>query len=589
MARTLKSVDAVVVGMGWTGSIMARELTKVGLNVVGLERGKHRSPAEDFVLPGIRDELKYRLRTELMLDTAVETLTMRNSPSETALPMRRWDTFPLGDGLGGAGSHWNGITWRFSPSEFVLASHLAERYGKNAIPADMPLQDWGVTYEDLEPHYDRFEKLCGTSGKAGNLRGQIVEGGNPFEGARSDEYPNKPLIMSQAGMILMRGAKNLGLHAFPTPASNSSAPYVNPEGLTIGQCQYCGHCELFGCESNAKASPNVCILPALLADQRFELRTQAYVKSLVYDKPAKKVRGVTYIDRLTGEEIEQPADLVVLCAYPFNNVLLLLTAGIGEAYDPQSGNGVVGKNYCYQTTSGVQIFVEEEVNPFIGTGVSPAAVDDFQGDNFDHGGLGFFGGGYISPSVSGGRPIQVRAVPPGTPRWGSAWKEATAQWYNHTFPLTVHGTSYAHRNNYLDLDPTYRDAIGRPLVRMTFNYPDNDKKMSVYLTNKAVEIAKAANAKIVGAPQPRTTNFGAQPGGASHHTGGAIMGADPTTSVINRYLQSWEVSNLFVMGGAAFPQNAGHNPTGTIGALAYWSAHAITAQYLKSPGPLIQA
>src|SRR5580704_5490413 len=192
MARTLKSVDAVVVGMGWTGSIMARELTKAGLNVVGLERGKHRSPAEDFVLPGIRDELKYRLRTELMLDTAVETLTMRNSPSETALPMRRWDTFPLGDGLGGAGSHWNGITWRFSPSEFVLASHLAERYGKGAIPADMPLQDWGVTYEDLEPHYDRFEKLCGTSGKAGNMRGQIVEGGNPFEGARSDEYPNKP-------------------------------------------------------------------------------------------------------------------------------------------------------------------------------------------------------------------------------------------------------------------------------------------------------------------------------------------------------------------------------------------------------------
>jgi gluconate 2-dehydrogenase alpha chain len=66
-----------------------------------------------------------------------------------------------------------------------------------------------------------------------------------------------------------------------------------------------------------------------------------------------------------------------------------------------------------------------------------------------------------------------------------------------------------------------------------------------------------------------------------------FMGTDPTTSAVNRYLQNWEASNLFVMGGATFPQNAGHNPTGTIGALTYWSAEAITTQYLKSPGPLV--
>ena len=94
MAKTLKAVDAVMVGMGWSGSIMARELTKAGLTVVGLERGADRSPREDFALPRIRDELKYRLRYELMLDTAVETHTFRNSPSELALPMRRWERAP---------------------------------------------------------------------------------------------------------------------------------------------------------------------------------------------------------------------------------------------------------------------------------------------------------------------------------------------------------------------------------------------------------------------------------------------------------------------------------------------------------------
>ena len=244
-----------MVGMGWSGSIMARELTKAGLTVVGLERGADRLPHEDFALPRIRDELKYRLRLELMLDTAVETHSFRNNPSELALPMRRWEVPPLGDGVGGAGAHWNGVTWRFSPSEFVLRSHLTARYGRNAIPEDMTIQDWGITYDDLEPHYDRFEKLCGTSGKAGNLRGQTIEGGNVFEGPRNNDYPNKPLIMAQAGLIFTKAAQSLGHHPFPTPASNSSAPYTNPEGLTIGQCQYCGHCEFFGCEANAKASP----------------------------------------------------------------------------------------------------------------------------------------------------------------------------------------------------------------------------------------------------------------------------------------------------------------------------------------------
>jgi gluconate 2-dehydrogenase alpha chain len=75
----------------------------------------------------------------------------------------------------------------------------------------------------------------------------------------------------------------------------------------------------------------------------------------------------------------------------------------------------------------------------------------------------------------------------------------------------------------------------------------------------------------------------------THVCGGAIMGADRSTSAINRYLQSWDVPNLFVMGASAFPQNPGYNPTGTVCALAYWSAAAIRSQYLKNPGPLVDA
>jgi gluconate 2-dehydrogenase alpha chain len=88
---------------------------------------------------------------------------------------------------------------------------------------------------------------------------------------------------------------------------------------------------------------------------------------------------------------------------------------------------------------------------------------------------------------------------------------------------------------------------------------------------------------------PRTGSWSVVPYQTTHNTGGTIAGDNPRNSVINKYLQSWDVSNLFIMGSGAFPQNAGYNPTGTVAALAYYSAQAIKEQYLKRPGPLVQS
>ena len=591
MARTMKSVDAVMVGMGWTGSIMARELTKAGLTVVGLERGVDKSPREDFALPRIRDELKYRVRQDLMLDTSIETHMLRNSPSEQALPMRKWDVPPVGDGLGGAGAHWNGVTWRLLPTDHNLRSHIENRYGSNAIPAEMTIEDFPVSYDELEPYYDRFEKLLGISGKAGNLRGQKIDGGNVFEGPRQNEYPNKPLAMSMAGAIMDKAARELGYHPFRAPAANMSSAYTNPEGVTLGACEYCGHCERFGCEANAKSSPQSCILPVLLADDRFELRAHSYVKELVYDKQGKKVKAVRYVDTRSGEEYEQPAGVVILGAYVFNNALLMMQAGIGEQYDPVTGKGALGRNYCYQVSgNNVTVFFEDKIiNPFMAAGASFGMnIDDFNGDNFDHSGLGFFGGAWISAGTSNGRPIQTRPVPPGTPRWGREWKKATAKWYNHAFGIGASGCNYAHRENYLDLDPTYRDALGRPLVRMTYNFHENDYKLADYIGGVLGKIARAMNPTAMSSPAVRRGNYNVVPYQSTHNTGGTITGANPKTSVVNRYLQAWEADNLFVMGASVFPQNASYNPTGLVGALAYYAAEAITTRYIKSPGPLVQ-
>jgi gluconate 2-dehydrogenase alpha chain len=216
-------------------------------------------------------------------------------------------------------------------------------------------------------------------------------------------------------------------------------------------------------------------------------------------------------------------------------------------------------------------------------------MDDFNADNFDHGGLGFVGGAIISCGHGDGRPIAYRPTPPRTPRWGSAWKSATAKWYQHALNVSLSGSNYPNRNNYLSLDPTFKDQLGRPLVRMTYNFVENDFKLSEYCAAIAVKIGKAMNPTIMADPRVRRGDYDIVPYQSTHNTGGTIMGADPKSSAVNRYLQSWDADNLFVMGASTFPHQVAYNPTGPVGALTYWAAEAITTKYLKSPGPLVHA
>jgi len=264
MARRLPRKDAVIIGLGWTGSIHAQELTDAGLDVVAIERGPWRDTATDFPISYAQDELRYRLQHQLFLQPAQTSVTFRNNASQTALPVRNWGAFMLGNGVGGGGLHWNAETFRFLPSDFVARSHLTQRYGEKFLPEDMTIQDWSVTYDDLEPHYDQFEYLCGTSGTAGNINGTIKEGGNPFEGQRSRPYPTPAMKQGYGHALFAEAAKQLGYKPYPQPSGNLSQSYTNPLGVTLGQCTFCGFCEWFGCANYSKASPQTTILPVLL-------------------------------------------------------------------------------------------------------------------------------------------------------------------------------------------------------------------------------------------------------------------------------------------------------------------------------------
>jgi gluconate 2-dehydrogenase alpha chain len=589
VATRLKEVDAVILGMGMVGTMLARELTRAGLKVVALERGEPRATVPDFQGPAMHDELRFSVRKAMMFDTARETFTFRNNAAQTALPIRRLQSFLPGSGVGGSMAHWNGQTFRFTDWDFRMRSMTEQRYGRGFIPADMTIQDWGIGAAELEPWFDRFEYLLGTSGKAGNIKGRKLEGGNPFEDARSRDYPTPAQKEPYGSALFRKAAATLGYHPFPQPSSNLSQPYTNPEGLQLKTCMFCGYCERYGCEHYAKSSPQTILLPVVLADRNFTLRTHCQVLRVNLDSTRKRAVSVTYADA-QRREVEQPARLVIVAMYALNDARLMLLSGIGAPYDPATGKGVVGRNYAYQTTSAVQVFYDESVyiNPFMRSGANGTLISDFAGDNFDHGPHGFVGGAYIGEIMTNGRPIEFHPTPPGTPGWGSEWKRAVVRHYNHTSVLNVHGGSTAMRGNYLDLDPTYKDEWGLPLLRITFDFPENDLKMSAYCTDKALAIGRAMGGRQV-AGSPRKAPYTTTQYQTTHNTGGAIMGADPATSAVNPFLQSWDVHNVFVIGASAYPQNGSYNPTDTLGALAYRSADAIVGRYLKSPGPLVPA
>jgi len=181
----LKPVDVAIVGGGWTGLAMAKELvTRTSVSVVALERGGPRGLA-DYAMD--MDELDYNIRLRMMQNIAEETITHRHSLKDAAVPVRQYGSFHPGTGVGGAGEHWTGMCFRFLPSVFTLRTHLTEKPGAAKLPPELAVKDWGVTYDQLEPHYWYAERMMGVSGKAGNLRGKLIEGGNIFESPRSHE------------------------------------------------------------------------------------------------------------------------------------------------------------------------------------------------------------------------------------------------------------------------------------------------------------------------------------------------------------------------------------------------------------------
>ncbi|WP_156857354.1 GMC family oxidoreductase [Oceanobacillus sp. AG] len=573
MAIKLDKVDVVVVGTGWSGGIVSAELAKAGYKVVGLERGKEKT-VNDYL--GSKDELRFTQRYDMMQDLSKETITSRSEMDEEAQPVRTQAEMMVGNDVGGGSAHWAGCTFRNNPFDFEVYTKTVEKFGKDKIPEGMTLQDWGITYDEFEKYYDRFEKTAGTSGEE-----------DPLGPPRSNPYPNPPLKSSPAINLFKEAAENLGYHPYMIPAGNMSEAYENPDGEKLSQCQFCSYCSHFGCDFGAKSDPVVTVIPTAQKTGNYELRPHSYARRVLHN--GKKATGIMYVDMKTGLEYEQPADVVVLGGFTFTNTRLLLLSEIGKPYNPKKREGVIGRNFVGQfnnTFLGVRgFFNDKKFNMYGGAGALGATLRDFTVEHIDPEGKNFIHGGHPEIRQYGLGPIQSLAVPSDTPSWGAEFKDNSIKYANSMLHVWFVPGVMPWWHNYTDLDPTYKDAFGDPLLRVTNKLTDQDINIAKYGIEVTRKIMEEMGADIIDEDEVPEEFDHIYSGG--HYAGGVAMGADPETSAVNNYLQMWDMENLFVTGGSAFPHFSDYHPTGTIGALAYRAAEGVE-KYLKNGGLLAE-
>jgi gluconate 2-dehydrogenase alpha chain len=553
--------DVCLVGVGAVGGILAKELASAGLNVVGFERG----PAPRIADYAPRDSIRFIARAD-GLDWVRHEPTTTRSRADAPADIR-YRTSPL-NVLGGALLHWTGQASRYMPGDFKVYTNEIVNGGAARAGADLSgydVVDWPIGYNDLEPYYEKFEWEFGVSGSAG---------ANPFAGPRRRGYPLPPLRRSARMELFAAACRKLGYHVYDSPAGILSEPYKPPAPYDTRiperpACVYCGHCNFYGCHVHAKAATLYTAIPVAVSTGNFELRTNAKVFRIDSDDRGNAT-GVSYFDR-DGTIREQRARVVILGAFVFETArLLLLSKTPRFASGLANSSGLVGKYVlAHGDVRAYGLFDDVIVNGFIGPGSAAMRVDDFNGDNFDHTGLGFIRGGTIGTSGEGTPVSRMDVVPPDVPRWGRAYKEYFSRYYTRTFDLNIQPETLPHQDNIVDLDPDAKDAWGVPLPRVTFDFHQNEKRLHRFMAGIADKIMRATGANKVWTGEKERPNRWA---------GGARMGSDPRRSVVNGWCQSHDVPNLFIVGAPVFPTLAGYPPTATIAALSYRTAEYILGQ-----------
>jgi choline dehydrogenase-like flavoprotein len=497
-----EAVDFAIVGSGAGGATLACKLAEAGFSVVVFEAGPFWRPLDDFASDEQEQQKLYW--TDERITAGDDPIALGGNNS--------------GRGVGGSTVHFSMISLRFRPEWFKCRSQLG--YGF----------DWPVSYAEMAPFYEEAERALKIAGPV-----------NYPWGPPRRRYPYREHEMNAAGLVLARGAEQLGIRWASTPLATVSAPAGKSP-----PCVYRGFCN-FGCSTNAKQSALVVWIPRAIKAGA-EVRDLAMAGRIAM-APDGRASGLHY--QREGEWHFQKAKNVVVAGYAIETPRLLLNSACPQfPHGLANSSGLVGTHLTTHAGPGVWATFDEEIRWYKGPpNMAVTEHWNYVDEGKDcHGGYAFMSQGPL-PRAWAQVLVTSRYL------WGEALRREMMK-YNHMAGLVpVAETEPRPQNRVEVVDET--DQYGLRIPRVVFSYSDNDKRLQRHALRFMRDMLIAAGGRDLWESDD-----------TSHIMGTCRMGDDPATSVVNADGRSWDIPNLWICDGSLFPTCGGVNPSLTIQALA---------------------